>query len=53
LLRPHSKKVDKVLAAFTSVLTPDLMPKDLAALRKQKTRIELMEARRRKVEYAG
>jgi hypothetical protein len=29
------------------------MPKELAAFRKQETRIELMEARRRKAEYAG
>jgi hypothetical protein len=32
--------VDKVLAAFTFVLTSDLMPKELAAFRKQETRIE-------------
>jgi hypothetical protein len=29
------------------------MPKELAAFPKQDTRIELMEERRRKVEYAG
>jgi hypothetical protein len=52
-LRRPPKKVDKVLAMFTFVLTSDLMPKDVAAFRKQETRIELMEARWRKVEYAG
>jgi hypothetical protein len=52
-LRPPPKKVDKVLAAFTFVLTSDLMPKDLAAFCRQETRIELMEARRRNVEYPG
>jgi hypothetical protein len=52
-LRPPRKKVDKVLAAFTFVLTSDLMPKELAGFAKQDTRIELMETRRQKVEYAG
>jgi hypothetical protein len=52
-LRPPLKKVDKVLAAFTFILTSDLMPKQLAAFRNHEMRIELMEARRRKVEYAG
>jgi hypothetical protein len=41
------------LAAFIFVLTSDLIPKELAAFRKQETGMELMEVRRRKVEYAG
>jgi hypothetical protein len=51
-LLPPPKKVNKVLAAFTFVVPSDLMPKEHAAFRKQETRIELMEARRRKVEYS-
>jgi hypothetical protein len=41
------------LAALTFVLKSDLMPKELPVFRKQETRIELMEAGRRKIEYAG
>jgi hypothetical protein len=41
--------VDKVLAAFTFVLTSDLIPKELAAFRKQKTRSETAEGRVRLV----
>jgi hypothetical protein len=43
--------VDKVLDVFTLVLTSELMPKELAAFRKQERRIKLMETRWRKVEY--
>jgi hypothetical protein len=39
-LRPLPKKVDKVLGAFIFVLTSDLMPKELMAIRKQEARIE-------------
>jgi hypothetical protein len=51
-LRPPPKKRDKVVALFTFVVTSDLMLKELAAFRKQETRIELTEVRWRKVEYA-
>jgi hypothetical protein len=44
-LRPPPKKVDKVLVALTFVLTSELMPKELAAIRKQQTRIENREMR--------